>query len=82
MLTELITLGLATIVAFAVVKIFNSVFHLVMNAAVGITVLLLAKYIIGIQIAINMFTIGICTLGGALGAFAMIALNHLEIAFV
>ena len=82
MLIETVTLAAAIVVAFIVIRVFNSAIHLTVNAIVGILLLIVAKTILGFEIAITAMAIVVCALGGVLGAFAIIVLNHLGIAFL
>jgi len=82
MLIETVTLAAAIVVAFIVIRVFNSAIHLTINAIVGILLLIVAKTILGFEIAITAMAIVVCALGGVLGAFAIIVLNHLGIAFL
>lgn len=82
MLVETITLAAAIVVAFIIIRVFNSAIHLTVNAIVGILLLIVAKTILGLEIAITAMAIIICALGGVFGAFAIIVLNHLGIAFL
>lgn len=79
--TELITLGLAIVAAYVLYKIFNSVVHLAINAVLGIAILLAAKFLFGVNIAITILPILICAIAGILGAIAVLALHFLNIAF-
>jgi len=82
MLIESVTLALAIVIALVVIKVFHSFIHLTVNAIVGILLLIVAKTILGFEIAITAMAIVICALGGVLGAFAIIVLNYLGIAFL
>lgn len=79
--TELVILGLALVAAYALYKIFNSFVHLAVNAVIGVAILLAAKFLFGVDIAITILPILVCAIGGVLGAIAVLALHLLGIAF-
>lgn len=79
---EISTLVLAIIIAVVLYEILENGTQLAMNAVLGILVLLAAKFLFGIEIAINLLTILICAIGGIFGAFLILILNYLHIAFI
>jgi hypothetical protein len=79
---EISTLVLAIIIAVILYEILENGTQLAMNAVLGILVLLAAKFLFGIEIAITFLTILICAIGGIFGAFLILLLNYLHIAFV
>ena len=79
---EIIVLILAILVAILLFKIFKTGIHLAINAVLGILVLLIANSILGLQIKITLIPILICAFAGIFGAFAVIILSYLKIAFV
>ena len=80
--TEILLLILAIIAAFVLYKIFKKTTSLAINAVLGVAVLIAAKYLIGLKIAITWVAILICAIGGLFGVLLVIALNYLKIAFV
>jgi SigmaK-factor processing regulatory protein BofA. len=78
---EISTLVLAIIIAVVLYEILENGTQLAMNAVFGILVLLAAKLLFGLQIAITLLTILICAIGGIFGAFLIIILNYFGIAF-
>ena len=82
MITELIVLLSAVVVAFVVYWIFHEVMHLAIHGVVGLMVLFAAKLLFGLKFTITWLAIVICAIGGIYGALAIIVLNHLKIAFL
>ncbi len=81
-IVEISTLLIAIIIAVVLYKILEKGTQLAMNAVFGIIVLLAAKFLFGIKIAITMLTVLICAIGGVFGAFLIIILNYFRIAFI
>jgi hypothetical protein len=81
-IAEITVLILAIIVAVVLYKILKTATSLAVNAVLGILVLLAAKLLFGLNIAITLLAILICAIGGIFGAFLIIILNYLGIAFV
>lgn len=79
---EISTLVLAIIIGIMLYVILKDGTQLAMNAVLGILVLLAAKILFGLKIAITLITVLICAIGGIFGAFLIIILNYLKIAFV
>jgi len=80
-LTEIIVLGVAVIVAVVLFKLFNNLIHLVIHAIIGLVILYIAN-LFGLNVAISIWTILICAFGGSIGAIIIIILSYLKIAFV
>ncbi|MDQ1253974.1 MAG: hypothetical protein QG646_3188 [Euryarchaeota archaeon] len=80
-ITEIIVLILAIIVAFVLYKILKTATSLAINAVLGILVLIAAKFLLGIEIAITWLAIVICAIGGIFGALLIILLNYLKLGF-
>ncbi|WP_440954337.1 pro-sigmaK processing inhibitor BofA family protein [Methanosarcina sp. Mfa9] len=81
-IAEISTLIIAIIVAYVLYKILKTGTKLAINAVLGILILIVAKVILGLEIAITWIVILICAIGGVFGAFLVILLNYLGIAFV
>lgn len=79
---EISTLVLAIIIAVVLYEILENGTQLAMNAVLGILVLLAAKFLFGLKIAIILLTVLICAIGGVFGAFLTIILNYFKIAFI
>ena len=81
-IAEIIVLVLAIIVAFVLYKILKTGASLAINAVLGILVLIAAKFLLGIEIAITWLAIIICAVGGIFGALLIILLNYLKLGFI
>ena len=81
-IAEISLLILVIIVAFVIYKVLNTATSLAINAVIGVLVLIAAKFILGLEIAITWIAILICAIGGIFGAFLLIVLNYLKIAFL
>jgi len=79
---EISTLVIAIIIAVVLYKILEKGTQLAMNAVLGILVLLAAKFLFGLKIAITLLTVLICAIGGIFGAFLILILNYFRIAFI
>jgi len=79
---EFSTLVLAIIIAVVLYEILENGTQLAMNAVLGILVLLAAKFLFGLKIAITLLSVLICAIGGVFGAFLIIILNYFKIAFI
>ncbi|MDQ1253870.1 MAG: hypothetical protein QG646_3068 [Euryarchaeota archaeon] len=81
-IVEITLLVMAIIAAIVLYKIFKKVTSLAINAAIGVVLLILAKYLLGLKIAISWIAVLICAIGGIFGAFFVVMLSFLRIAFV
>lgn len=81
-IAEISVLILAIIVAFVLYKILKTATSLAINAVLGILVLMAAKFLLGLEIAITWVAVLICAIGGIFGALVIIVLNYLKLAFV
>lgn len=81
-IAEISTLFIAIVIAYVLYKILKTSTKLAINAVLGILILILAKAILGLEIAITWIVILVCAIGGVFGAFLVILLNYLGIAFV
>ena len=80
-LTEILVLVVALIVAFVLYKLLDNSIHLIIHAVIGLAILYIARFF-GLKVAISIWTILICALGGSIGAVIVIILSYLKIAFV
>ncbi|AKB27179.1 hypothetical protein MSSAC_0466 [Methanosarcina siciliae C2J] len=80
--TEISVLIIAVIAAFVLYKVLKTATSLAINAALGILTLIVAKFLLGLEIAITWIAVLICAIGGVFGALVIIVLNYLKIAFV
>lgn len=81
MVVEIVALLLAIIVAFILYKILKTSTALVVNAVLGVIILIVAKTLLGLEIAITWIAVLVCAIGGVFGALLIIVLNYLGIAF-
>jgi hypothetical protein len=79
---EISTLIIAIIIAVVLYEILENGKQLAMNAVIGLIVLLAAKFLFGLKIAITMLTVIICAFGGVFCALLIIVLNFFGIAFL
>ena len=79
---DIIILILAILVAILLFKVFKTGIHLAINAVLGILILFIANSVLGLQIKITLLPILICAFAGIFGAFVVIILGYLKIAFV
>jgi len=80
--TEISVLILAAIAAFVLYKVLKTATSLAINAVLGILTLIVAKFLLGLEIAITWIAVLICAIGGIFGALVIIVLNYLKLAFV
>lgn len=78
--TEVALLVLVLALLFGAYRIIKEVKPFVVNAVVGIVILLVASFL-GIGIEITPVAVLICAVGGVPGAILVIALAYLDIAF-
>ena len=81
-IAEISTLFIAIVIAYVLYKILKTGTKLAINAVLGILIVILAKVVLGLEIAITWLVILICAIRGVFGAFLVILLNYLGIAFV
>jgi hypothetical protein len=79
---EILLLILAIIAAVVLYKIFKKATSLAINAVLGVSILIAAKYLLGLKIAITWVLVLICAIGGIFGVFFVIILSYLKLAFV
>lgn len=79
---EIFVLLLAIMAAFLLYKILKTATSLAINAVLGVLVLMAAKLLLGLEIAITWVAVLVCAIGGIFGALVIIVLNYLKIAFM
>ncbi|PSQ17922.1 hypothetical protein BRD02_01880 [Halobacteriales archaeon QS_8_69_73] len=79
--TEIGLLVLALALLFGAYRIINTIKPLIINAIVGVIVLVVAN-VAGLGVAISAIAVLICAVGGLPGAVLVILLSVLDIAFV
>ena len=80
--TEILVLILAAIAAFVLYKVLKTATSLAVNAVLGVLTLIVAKFLLGLEIAITWLVVLVCAIGGFFGALVIIVLNYLKIAFI
>jgi hypothetical protein len=73
-------IALALVIVFGGLILLRSMKKFLINALVGIAILILANNIAGLGIGYSWPVILICAIGGALGAMLIIALHYIGIA--
>jgi hypothetical protein len=79
---EILVLILAILAAYILYKVLQTATSLAINAVLGVLVLMAAKLLLGLEIAITWVAVLICAIGGIFGALVIIVLNYLKIAFI
>ncbi|MCC4770821.1 transcriptional regulator [Methanosarcina sp. DH2] len=79
---EISVLILAAIAAFVLYKMLKTATSLAINAVLGILALIVAKFLLGLEIAITWVAVLVCAIGGIFGALVIIVLNYLKLAFI
>ncbi|HEY3360833.1 MAG TPA: pro-sigmaK processing inhibitor BofA family protein [Methanosarcina sp.] len=79
---EILVLALAIVAAFILYKLLKTATSLAINAVLGVLVLMAAKLLLGLEIAITWVAVLVCAIGGIFGALVIIVLSYLKIAFV
>ena len=79
--TEIGLLVLALALLFGAYRIVNTIKPLIINAIVGVIVLIVAN-VAGLGVAISAVAVLVCAVGGLPGAVLVILLSVLDIAFV
>ena len=78
---EISALILAIIIAVVLYEILENGTQFTLNAVLGILVLIAAKVLFGLKVAITLLIVLICAIGGIFGAFLIIVLNYFKLAF-
>ncbi len=78
---ELSILVLAIIAAVILYKVLKTAKRMVINTVIGLVILVLANFALGLKIAYTPIVIAICAIGGTVGAILVIVLHCLGIAF-
>jgi len=81
-ITEISVLILAAVAAFVLYKVLKTATSLAVNAVLGVLTLIVAKFLLGLEIAITWIAVLVCAIGGIFGALVIIVLNYLKIAFM
>lgn len=81
-ITEISVLILAVVAAFVLYKVLKTATSLAVNAVLGVLTLMVAKFLLGLEIAITWIAVLVCAIGGIFGALVIIVLNYLKIGFM
>ena len=81
MLSEIVILIIAIIVAYVLFKLLKTATKMAVNAILGLLVLIIANAVLGLGIAFSWIVILICALTGIIGALLIIVLSYVGIAF-
>lgn len=81
-ITEISVLILAVVAAVVLYKVLKTATSLAINAVLGVLTLLVAKFLLGLEIAVTWIAVLVCAIGGIFGALVIIVLNYLKLAFV
>lgn len=80
-ITEISVLILAVVAAVVLYKVLKTATSLAINAVLGVLTLIVAKFLLGLEIAVTWIAVLICAIGGIFGALVIIVLNYLKLAF-
>ena len=78
---ELSILVLAIIAAVILYKVLKTAKSMVINAVIGLVILVLANFALDLKIVYTPIVIVICAIGGTVGALLVIVLHYLGLAF-
>ena len=81
-ITEISVLILAVVAAVLLYKVLKTATSLAVNAVLGVLTLIIAKFLLGLEIAVTWIAVLVCAIGGIFGALVIIVLNYLKIAFM
>ena len=77
MLAELLMLFAVIIIIYVLFRVFKKVIYLIINSILGLLVIFVANFVLGLDIAYSWIVILICAIGGIIGAVIVILLNLL-----
>ena len=78
---ELSILVLAIVAAVILYKVLKTAKSMVINAVIGLVILVLANFALDLKIVYTPIVIVICAIGGTVGALLVIVLHYLGLAF-
>lgn len=81
MVMELVVVVVAIIAALLLYKVLKTIKNMVVNTVIGVIVLLVGNYALGLDIAFDWVVIVVCALSGVIGALLIVLLAYLGIAF-
>ncbi|MGB3908552.1 MAG: pro-sigmaK processing inhibitor BofA family protein [Methanomethylovorans sp.] len=81
MATEIITVLAAIIIAYMLYQVLKTVKNMVVNAIMGLLVLVIANIVLGLGIAYSWVVVLTCAIAGVVGAILVILLHYTGIFF-
>lgn len=81
MATEIIIVLAAIVIAYLIYKVLKTVKNMVVNAIMGLLVLVIANTVLGLGIAYSWVVILTCAIAGVVGAILVILLHYVGIFF-
>ncbi len=81
MVTEIIIVLAAIVIAYLLYKVLKTVKNMVVNTIVGLLVLVIANTVLGLEIAYSWVVVLTCAIAGVFGAILVILLHYAGIFF-
>lgn len=81
MVTEIIIVLAAIVIAYLLYKVLKTVKNMVVNTIMGLLVLVIANTALGLEIAYSWVVILTCAIAGVVGAILVILLHYAGIFF-
>jgi len=81
MVTEIIIVLAAIVIAYLLYKVLKTVKNMVVNAIMGLLVLVIANTALGLEIAYSWVVVLTCAIAGVFGAILVILLHYAGIFF-
>jgi hypothetical protein len=81
MATEIIIVLAAIVIAYLLYQVLKTVKNMVVNAIMGLLVLVIANTVLGLGIAYSWVVILTCAIAGVVGAILVILLHYVGIFF-
>lgn len=81
MATEIIIVLAAIVIAYLLYKVLKTVKNMVVNAIMGLLVLVIANTALGLEIAYSWVVVLTCAIAGVVGAILVILLHYAGIFF-
>ncbi len=81
MATEIVTVLAAIIIAYMLYQVLKTVKNMVVNAIMGLLVLVIANIVLGLGIAYSWVVVLTCAIAGVVGAILVILLHYTGIFF-
>ncbi|AGB48469.1 SigmaK-factor processing regulatory protein BofA [Methanomethylovorans hollandica DSM 15978] len=81
MVTEIIIVLAAIVIAYLLYKVLKTIKSMVINAIMGLLVLVIANTALGLEIAYSWVVVFTCAIAGVFGAILVILLHYAGIFF-